>query len=84
MFNDCVCVCVQALETIKQLRSVEDFQIAPAMMEVVISVDADVVDRVQSTILSFAVNVLRQGVSTTSGSHDFVSFNTYFQLLSVW
>ncbi|VDP91290.1 unnamed protein product [Echinostoma caproni] len=63
---------VQALEVIRQLRAVDGFKIAPAMMEVVISIDKDCIAQVKEPLLELCTTVLRQGIAET-GSYDLVS-----------
>ncbi|CAL8099334.1 unnamed protein product [Calicophoron daubneyi] len=58
-----------ALEVIRQLRAVDGFKIAPAMMEVVISIDRDSVDSVKSQLLPLCSDVIREGF-VESGSYD--------------
>ncbi len=50
----------QALEVIRQLRAVESFKIAPAMMEILISLDPKLVDTVSPHILKLVHYIIRQ------------------------
>ncbi|VDN13527.1 unnamed protein product [Dibothriocephalus latus] len=50
----------QALEVIKQLRAVEGFKIAPAMMEILISLDPKLVDALSPNILKLVHQIIRQ------------------------
>uniref|UniRef100_A0A5K3F4N3 Ribosome maturation protein SBDS n=1 Tax=Mesocestoides corti TaxID=53468 RepID=A0A5K3F4N3_MESCO len=50
----------QALEVIRQLRAVEGFKIAPAMLEIQISLDPKLVDVVSSHILKLVHHIIRQ------------------------
>jgi len=50
----------QALEVIRQLKAVDRFKIAPAMMEILISLDPKLVDSVSPNILKLVYQIIRQ------------------------
>lgn len=59
-----------ALEVIKHLRSTDGFKIAPAMMEVVVSIDSAVLPSVKDSVLQLCTDVIRQGQNADTGNYE--------------
>ncbi|GAA48539.1 Ribosome maturation protein sbds [Clonorchis sinensis] len=59
-----------ALEVIKHLRSTDGFKIAPAMMEVVVSIDSSVLPLVKDSVLQLCTDIIRQGQNADTGNYE--------------